>query len=385
MTIKKGNKMKHEIKLYGAIDGYWNSAEEIIGNIPADAKEITMRIHSPGGSVWEGVAIYNALRDHKAKVTTIVEGYAASIASVIMLAGDVRKIHKSSMVMIHNPWAMTGGNAEELRKVAENLDVCAEAIVGIYEDRTSMSKDEITDLMESESYFLGEVATDRGFSTEVINDAEAETKIAAMLTLDKFVAQTKETKMSKQKTRKEVEADLLAKDEELVQARADLDELKSASDASVIEAEAKHVEIVDAVKAELVTAQAELKTANDAIVAFEAKIVEADEAKAAVDAELVTAQAEIVTVKADLDSAKETLKNPAVADALISNAKIKAQAQADAEADDAEAKAEAEADDGEPKDIVDKYERMPQGAERQKFWSDNKKEILACMDKRGAE
>ena len=378
--------MNHEIKLYGAIDGYWNSAEEIIGSIPDDATEITMRIHSPGGSVWEGVAIYNALRDHKAKVTTIVEGYAASIASVIMLAGDVRKIHKSSMVMIHNPWAMTGGNAEELRKVAENLDVCAEAIVGIYEDRTDMSAAEINDLMESESYFLGELATDRGFATEVMNDVEAENKIAAMLDMDKFVAQTKEKGvMGTQMTRKQIETAHAEDKAKLEAMGVEFSALKESGPIALDALKAEHVTAIEAKDVEITGAKAEVETAQAKIVEIETASVEAAEAHAAIVVEFDAAKVEIEAKDAELIKAKAALENPAVADAILAETTKLAQAQAEAIADDAERDAIAKAKAEAPKDIVEEYERMEQGADRQAFLAKNERAIYACYNTRETE
>jgi len=372
--------MNHEIKLYGPIDSMWNSAEEIIGGIPADAKEITMRIHSPGGSVGEGLAIYNALKDHPAKVTTIVDGYAASTASFVMLAGDVRQVHRNSIIFVHNPWTVAQGDASDLRTTADGLDVHGAAIQDIYETETGMSAEDAKSMMEDTLYFRGVDAKDNGFATEIIDDVVAENKIAAMLDFDGFVAQTKEAEMSKQKLRKEIEADLVAKDEELVQSRADLDALKIASDENVVEIEAKHVEDIAAKDVELEAVKAESVELKSSVEALEANLVEITASLETMGVEFEASKVEADEAKAELVKAQETLKNPAVKDAQLADVDADGapQPNADTEADEAEAKAKLKDGNDDPIDIRDEYERMESGVERIKFLDENKKAIFAC-------
>lgn len=132
-----------------------------------DVDEIDVYINSYGGEVAEGLAIYNALRRHKAKVTTHCEGFACSIASVIFMAGDERIMNESSLLMIHNAWTFADGNAEQLRKQADDLDKITAASVTAYKAHSTLSEEEIKALMDAESWILPEEALEYGFATSI--------------------------------------------------------------------------------------------------------------------------------------------------------------------------------------------------------------------------
>lgn len=132
-----------------------------------DVNEIHVFINSNGGEVAEGLAIYNALKRHKAKVVTYCDGFACSIASVIFMAGDERVMSKSSLLMIHNAWTFASGNAEELRKQAGDLEKINQASVEAYKARSSLNEDEIKTLMDAESWILPDEALSYGFATSV--------------------------------------------------------------------------------------------------------------------------------------------------------------------------------------------------------------------------
>lgn len=132
-----------------------------------DVDEIEVHINSYGGEVAEGLAIYNALRGHAARVKTFCDGLACSIASVIFMAGDERVMRKASMLMIHNAWAYGEGNAAELRKQADDLDAITEASKAAYLSRISIDADELTALMDAETWIAPERAVEMGFATSV--------------------------------------------------------------------------------------------------------------------------------------------------------------------------------------------------------------------------
>ena len=136
---------------------------ETMGNV----KHIDVYINSYGGEVAEGLAIYNALRRHPAEVVTYCDGFACSIASVIFMAGDVRIMSDSSLLMIHNAWTVTQGNAEELRKQADDLEKITQASVEAYKVHSDLSEEEIKALMDAESWILPEEALQYGFATAV--------------------------------------------------------------------------------------------------------------------------------------------------------------------------------------------------------------------------
>ena len=113
------------------------------------------------------MAIYNALRRHKAKVRTYCDGFACSIASVIFMAGDERVMNESSLLMIHNAWTMAIGNSAELRKQADDLEKITQASVEAYKSHSSLSEKEIKKLMDNETWILPEEALSYGFATTV--------------------------------------------------------------------------------------------------------------------------------------------------------------------------------------------------------------------------
>lgn len=162
------------INIYGDITSYpWIESDVSSYNLSKqleelqDVEQIDVYINSYGGEVAEGLAIYNALKRHKAKVTTHCDGFACSIASVIFMAGDERIMPEASMLMIHNAWIWAAGNAKELRKQAEDLDKISQASVEAYKANSTLSEDEIKELMDNETWILPEEALEYGFATSV--------------------------------------------------------------------------------------------------------------------------------------------------------------------------------------------------------------------------
>lgn len=130
-----------------------------------DVEAIDVYINSYGGSVAQGFAIYNLLKSHPAKITTICSGFACSIASIIFLAGDERIMQDASLLMIHNPFVMTVGNANELRKQADDLDKMAQISVDIYCAATGLDEKAIKKMMDKETWITSKEACELGFAT----------------------------------------------------------------------------------------------------------------------------------------------------------------------------------------------------------------------------
>lgn len=147
-----------------------------------DVSTINLHINSPGGSVFEGIAIYNMLKQHKATVNTYVDGLAASIASVIAMAGDTIFMPRNSMLMIHNPWTMAVGNASDLRKQADELDTITKSSVVTYLNKAGDKLDEETlkQLMDEETWLTADESIGYGLADEVLEPNKA----AACLTGD---------------------------------------------------------------------------------------------------------------------------------------------------------------------------------------------------------
>lgn len=162
------------ILIYDEI-GLWGiTAEEFVNQLNGiDAEEIDLRINSPGGSVFEGMAIYNALRRHKAKISTYVDGLAASMGSVIALAGDEVNMAENAYYMIHNPWGGCWGEAKDMRKYADRLDEMREQIANIYQAKTGLDRDAILQAMDDETWYTGKTAQDAGFVDNLTETLDA--------------------------------------------------------------------------------------------------------------------------------------------------------------------------------------------------------------------
>lgn len=137
-----------------------------------DVDEINVHINSYGGDVAEGLAIYNVLREHKAQIVTICDGFACSAASVIFMAGDRRVMQPASLLMIHNAWTIAMGNAEELRKTADDIEIITQASVEAYKAVATISEKKIKELMDAETWILPKEAVKYGFATEIDDEDE---------------------------------------------------------------------------------------------------------------------------------------------------------------------------------------------------------------------
>lgn len=159
---------KAALYIYDEI-GYWgDTAASLVDQLgKVDADEIDVHISSPGGDIFDGLAIYQALKSHKAKVTVKVDGLAASIASVIAMAGDTVVIAPKASMMIHDGWTMAVGNAEELRKTADLLDKQSQVIASVYADRSNSDANFWRDAMREETWYTAQEALDAGLVDEI--------------------------------------------------------------------------------------------------------------------------------------------------------------------------------------------------------------------------
>jgi ATP-dependent Clp protease protease subunit len=177
-----------EIFLYDGIgDAYWGmiDAATVMADLSKlSGRRVTLRISSPGGSVDEGRLIYNALKRHQGGVDVVVDSSAYSIASYIAMAGDRVVMAKNAMMMIHNPWTMAFGDANELRKMADVLDKYRDSIVDAYTDKSEKDKKAVMAILDAETWYTAQEAVDAGFATEVgdIVAGQAPTFAKAMYT-----------------------------------------------------------------------------------------------------------------------------------------------------------------------------------------------------------
>lgn len=141
-----------------------------------DIKKLDIYINSAGGNVFEGQAIYSILRRHPAVKNVYIDGLAASIASVIAMAGDTVSMPKNAMMMVHHPFASVIGNASDMRKMAEDLDKVSQTIISAYMAKVSISEEELKKLLDAETWMTADEALSYGFADEV---TEALSQIAA--------------------------------------------------------------------------------------------------------------------------------------------------------------------------------------------------------------
>ncbi|MDH5612207.1 MAG: Clp protease ClpP [Gammaproteobacteria bacterium] len=173
-SINTTNSDQAEILIYDVIGWPFIDAETFVRELTAiNAPNIKVRINSPGGDVMDGTAIYNALRAHPAQVTTVVEGMAASMASVIALAGDHVEIADNAYFMIHNPWTIGWGDEHALRDIADLLGRIGNTLAQTYAKKTGSKVADIKALMDAETWFIGSEAKDAGFVDAVVGDVEA--------------------------------------------------------------------------------------------------------------------------------------------------------------------------------------------------------------------
>lgn len=168
------------IVIYGNISSWnWREKDTSAYNLSKqleslDVDLINIYINSYGGEVAEGLAIYNTLKRHKAKVRTYCDGFACSIASVIFMAGDERIMSNASLLMIHNAWTYTSGNANELRKQAEDLEKITQASINAYMQDVNIKEEELRQLLDNETWLTPQEAFEKGFATTITNEKKNE-------------------------------------------------------------------------------------------------------------------------------------------------------------------------------------------------------------------
>jgi ATP-dependent protease ClpP protease subunit len=163
-----------EIMLYDVIGWPFNDAAELVRTLAEmNQGKITVRINSPGGDVFDAVAIFNALRSHKSKIITRVESLAASAASFIALAGKEVHAYQNAMFMIHNSWGYTAGNQYYLREMADILEKIDENMVDIYAGNSNIGKKEIREMMKAETWLTAREAKEKGFVDTIIDGKAA--------------------------------------------------------------------------------------------------------------------------------------------------------------------------------------------------------------------
>lgn len=174
--IRNVGGQKAELLLYEQIgNSFWEegiTAKQFAHDLAklGKVRNIAVRINSPGGSVFDGLAIYNTLKQHPATVDVYVDGMAFSIASVIAMAGDTVSIAKNALMMVHEPRGAVSGTPEEIAAFAELMAKSRDSIVSAYEDKTGKSRDELLAMVNAETYMNADEAVANGFADEVTDE-----------------------------------------------------------------------------------------------------------------------------------------------------------------------------------------------------------------------
>lgn len=165
-----------EIDLYDEI-GFWGvTAKDFRNKLKDAAGDIVLRVNSPGGSVTDGIAIYNDLLAHKGNVRVEITGVAASIASIIAMAGNEIAIAENAFVMIHNAWGVTVGNKDDHKAAIDVLTKMDDSLARTYATKTKAGIRTIKQMMDDETWMTGKEAVDHGFATEILKPVEAQAK-----------------------------------------------------------------------------------------------------------------------------------------------------------------------------------------------------------------
>ncbi|WP_335255268.1 ClpP-like prohead protease/major capsid protein fusion protein [Phytobacter diazotrophicus] len=164
-----------EIYIYDEI-GFWGvTARQFVSDLQAlgDVSHINLHINSPGGDVFEGIAIFNALKFHGAAITVHIDGIAASMASVIAMVGNPVIMPENTMMMIHKPWGFAGGDANDMRDYADLLDKMESVLIPAYAEKTGKSAEEIAAMLEDETWMNGSECVAQGFADQTTPSLQA--------------------------------------------------------------------------------------------------------------------------------------------------------------------------------------------------------------------
>ena len=173
------------LSIFDDIGAFGVSAKSFLNDLAsAQGDSVRVEINSPGGDVFAGLAIYNGLRNSGKKVNVRVLGLAASAASLVAMAGDTIEMPENSFMMVHNPWGFAMGGASDMRDTADMLDKLGTSLASTYAKRTGKSAEEITALLDAETWMSAAEAVDAGFATAVIS----EVPVKAAFDLDRLPA-----------------------------------------------------------------------------------------------------------------------------------------------------------------------------------------------------
>lgn len=210
----KSEKENNIVEMFGEF-GFEITASQFSHDLKAlEGKDFDLFINSPGGSVFEGLALYEMIKNYPGKVTAYITGLAASMGSVIPMAADYVIMGDMSVFMIHNPWTIAGGEAEDFRKAADTLDKLTDILVKAYVNKTGMKPDAVKALMDVETWMDAEEAMAFGFIDQISEDLKAVACLSDKIIVpDKFKAlMPQEKKVSKKYAQAKLDLSIVIND-----------------------------------------------------------------------------------------------------------------------------------------------------------------------------
>ena len=203
------------VTIRGVVGDYWDdlSAEDVVNAIDAiNTGTIHVKVQSPGGSIYAGLAIHNALKRHPANVISEVDSLAASISSVIVMAGTL-KMPENSFLAVHNPWTYVEGEAKDFKKTADVLDKLKDSIVSIYVGKSGQTTEKISSMMDEDTLLSAAEAKELGFADEIIGAVkDPENKIGTFFNLMNSVKRVPKTVTNKKEEDVEITFEMIKKD-----------------------------------------------------------------------------------------------------------------------------------------------------------------------------
>ena len=249
------------ILVFNEIGGMGTTSEMFARELEfANGEDIEVRINSVGGEVQEGITIYNLLKSYAGNVKVIVDGWAASIASIIALGGDELVMNEGSFIMIHNPWTGMMGEAKDLRQEADLLDLMTNELVNIYVQATGLDEGEIRQMMDEETWLNPTDAIEKGFA----NSVATFNKVAACVSKDqktKYFYKNAPMELSEMNQKEVIhnevaEAELEVQEEALVEEEIEQDQEVEFEDLEII-AEAEEALLEEDLEEELAAIEEE--------------------------------------------------------------------------------------------------------------------------------
>ncbi|EGT4464976.1 Clp protease ClpP [Cronobacter sakazakii] len=207
-SIRAARDGDNSISIFDVIGAdYWGegvTASRIAGALRSlNGADVTVNINSPGGDMFEGLAIYNLLREYEGKVTVKVLGLAASAASIIAMAGDDVQIGRGAFLMIHNCWVYAMGNRHDLAQIAADMAPFDKAMSDIYQARSGLDAETVDRMMDGETYIGGSEAVEKGFADSLLSADEIadddESPAAALRKLDALLAKANTPRSERRK------------------------------------------------------------------------------------------------------------------------------------------------------------------------------------------